>query len=148
MGVLEIQLSIINENQKTENQKTILEINYAYPYNVKYEYDPESNSYLRWRAGIKEMDKINGKQVSVGNVVVMKAKSRQIEGQYNDVDIEGSGEALYYSNGEEFRGWWQKNKSSINSKLYFYDENDEEMKFVLGKIWINIVEPSQKVEWK
>lgn len=137
-----------NPKSKISNSKQIMEVNYAYPYNVKYEYNPKTDSYLRWRAGLKEVDKLTGKQVEIQNMVIMRAKSRQIEGQYNDIDIEGTGEAVYYVSGKEVRGYWQKDKANPSSKLYFYDENDEEVKFAPGKIWVNVVRPDQKVNWK
>ncbi len=131
---------------KVQSSKSgILTIGYSYPYNVRYEYDSESNSYLRWRGGTKQIDKNNNKQLTAKVVVVMRAKSRQLEKDYNDLNIEGSGYAEVYQNGEVITGQWKKNGSS---KLYFLDEEGEEIKFVPGQIWIQIVEPHQKVSWE
>jgi len=121
----------------------IITIGYKYPYNVRYDYNPESNSYFRWRGGFKELDALNGEQVETKNVVVMRAASRQIGGGYNDVDILGEGEAVVYRNGEEVRGTWSKKEAE--DVLRFYDENSEEISFVPGKIWIEVVEPSTVV---
>jgi len=120
-----------------------LEINYKYPYNVRYEYDPEANAYLRWRGGLKEIDALYGEQVETRNVVLMRAPSRQIGGGYNDVDILGEGEAVVYKNGEEIRGTWSKKEAE--DVLRFYDESSEEIEFTPGTIWIEIVEPSTVV---
>jgi len=43
---------------------------------------------------------------------------------------------------------WRKNKNYSKSKLYFLDENSQEIQFVPGQIWIEIVEPGQDVSWK
>ena len=140
-----------NDNSKFKNdksQKLILAIGYPYPFNIKYEYNPETNSYKRWRGEKPEIDKINSKQVEVKNVVVMRAQSRQIEGQYNDVDIEGEGDLEVYQSGEMIKGKWRKNKSDKKSKLYFLNEQGEEIKFVPGKIWVEIVEPYQSVKYE
>jgi len=139
--------------QRTENseQRTVkvLEIGYSYPYNIKYQYNPETNSYLRWRTNKPEIDKNNSQQIEVKNIVVMRAFSRQIEGpDYNDLDIEGSGQCQVYQNGEVIPCTWRKNKNNSKSKLYFLDENSQEIKFVPGQIWIEIVEPGQDVSWK
>lgn len=141
----EMSAGVLEANKK---QKPALEIGYIYPYNIKYEYDFEHNDYLRWRGGTKEIDRLTGQQARVVNIVIMRAKSRQIEGQYNDVDVEGQGEAIYYFNGGEKKGYWQKDKSDIKSKLYFYDDNDQELKFAPGNIWIEIVEPYQKITYE
>lgn len=127
----------------------ILKIGYASPYNVEYRYDSEINSYFRWRAGAKEIDKNNNQQVEAKVVVVMRAYSRQIEGpEYNDLDIEGRGDCQVYQNGEVINCTWKKDKSNQPSKLYFLDKNGEEIPFVPGQIWIEIVEPGQKVSWE
>jgi len=135
------------KNQKSKI-KGVLKIDYPYPYNVRYEYEPETNSYLRWRSGRPEIDRLNAKQVEAKNVVIMRASSRQLEKEYNDVDIEGGGQALFYRNGEEIEGKWQKDKSIPTSKLYFYDASQKEVEFMPGAIWIEIVEPHQQVNWK
>lgn len=124
-----------------------VEVGFAGPYKVKYEYDAASNSYKRFWNGVQDKDYANDKSISTKNVVVMKAASRQIEGQYNDVDIEGEGELKVYRNGEEISGRWQKDKNNRNSKLYFFDSAGEEIKFVPGQIWVEIIEPYQEVKW-
>ena len=123
-----------------------LEVGYKYPYNVRYEYDPTTNAYVRWRGGFRELDALNGEQVETKNVVVMRAVSRQIGGGYNDVDILGEGKAVVYRNGEALSGVWKK--KSAKGMLRFYDENGEEISFVSGKIWIEVVEPSTVVVYK
>ena len=135
-------------NLEFGTEKRILKIGYPYPFNIKYEYNPEANFYKRWRGNKPEIDKINSKQVEVKNVVVMKAMSRQIEGQYNDVDIEGEGDLEVYQSGKMIKGKWRKNKSDKKSKLYFLNKRGEEIKFVPGKIWVEIVEPYQIVEYE
>lgn len=130
-------------------EKAVLTISYLASGKVRYDYSPDTNSYLRWRGNTKEIDKLTGKQVETKNVIVMRASSRQIEGQYNEVEIEGRGEAVVYRNGEEIQGIWEKDKNDPKSKLHFYlDEGRQEILFVPGSIWVQIVEPSQVVEWK
>jgi len=130
------------------DKKGILNILYSIPFNVRYEYNPETNSYLRWRGDEPEIDKLSGSQVEANNIVIMRAFSRQLEKDYNDVDVEGQGRAVVYRNGEEIKGTWEKDKSNPSSKLYFFDENGKEIEFIPGPIWIEIVEPYQKVEWR
>lgn len=122
-------------------------IGYPGSFKVEYEYSSDTNEYLRFKGGSREMDKDASRQVAAKNVVVMYTVSRQIEGQYNDMDIEGSGQAIVYQNGKEIKGTWSKDKNSLKSKLYFYAEDGQEIKFVPGQIWIQVVETSQKVDW-
>lgn len=129
------------------SKKGTLEVGFAGAYKVKYEYDPVSNSYARFWNGVEDKDFSSGKTIATKNVAVMKAASRQIEGQYNDVDIEGEGEVKVYRNGEEITGTWKKDKAKRDSKLHFLDSDGEEIKFVPGQIWVEIIEPYQEVKW-
>lgn len=131
----------------TQSFPGVLTIGYPYPFTVRYDYNPQTNGYFRTRGDTKEIDKLTNMQVEAKNVVIMRAVSRQIEGQYNDVDVEGSGEALVYRAGEEVKGTWSKDPQSSASKLYFFDEAGSEIEFTPGSIWIEIVEPYQIVKW-
>lgn len=140
----------LEESDSCANQKKFctLTIPYAGVYGVSYDYDFENNLYLRSRGGKVEIDKLDNKKVKAKNVVVMIAPSKQIEGQYNDIDVEGTGKAMIYQNGREIKGSWQKDELNKQSKLKFLNESGQEIIFTPGKIWIEIVDPTQKVEWK
>jgi hypothetical protein len=133
-----------------------LRVAYAGPFAAEYDYDKETNSYLRVWGKVADTDRNNGKRLAPKNVVVLFAKSGQIvEGeQYNNVQIgdpwyddTDSGEAHYYINGKESVGTWKKDKSKLESKLFFYDSNGQEIKFVPGQIWVDILEPGQSLKW-
>ncbi|MBI4837305.1 MAG: DUF3048 domain-containing protein [Candidatus Portnoybacteria bacterium] len=139
---------IKNPKSEIRNPKQgTLKINYNYPYNVEYRYDPEKNSYLRWRGGTPETDKINGQQIEAKNVVVIRTASEKLDDQYNNVEVEGGGEATIYRNGETIDGVWRKDKKDRKSKLYFFDEQGNEIEFVPGQIWVEIIEPGKSVVW-
>lgn len=132
-----------------------LRVGYAGDFAVEYDYDKETNSYLRSWGGEPDVDRNNGKRLAPKNIVVMMALSEQIEGQYNNVqlgdpwyDDGDSGEAFYYIDGKEIRGKWKKDKSRIDSKLLFMNENGEDIKFVPGQIWVEVLEPGQGLKWK
>ena len=125
-----------------------ISIEYPSVYKVDYNYDFEKNLYFRLKGNEPDKDKLTSEQISAKNVVIMFAASRQIEGQYNDMDIEGEGDAIVYQNGWEIKGKWKKDKSDMRSKLYFFNEAGEEIKFVPGKIWIQVVQTNQKVVWE
>ena len=78
----------------------------------------------------------------------MRAQSRPLEGQYNEVQVGGEGEAEYYLGGQRIEGKWSKDKSDIKSKLTFKDNNGQEVKFVPGPLWIEIAEPGTPVTWE
>ncbi len=125
-----------------------LSVGFPGEFQVRYDYDPSSNSYFRYRGGSKEIDKNNSQPIAAKNVVIMRAPSRQIEGQYNDVAVEGEGKAMVYRDGEEISATWKKNVKDQTSKLYFYDNSGQEIQFMPGQIWVEVVEPTQVVSWK
>lgn len=136
-------------------EKGHLRVGYAGDFAVEYDYDRETNSYLRSWGGEPDIDRNNQKRLAPKNIVVMMAKSEQIEGQYNNVqlgdpwyDVSDSGEAFYFIDGQRIVGKWKKDKSSISSKIQFLSNNGTEIKFVPGQIWVQILEPGQTLKWK
>jgi len=137
------------QDKSRETTSKVLRIGYSYPYNVSYQYEPTTNSYLRYRTNLEEIDKSNNQQIEAKNIVVMRAFSRQIqEPDYNDLDIEGRGECQVYQNGQVIPCTWWKSKNNLTSKLYFLDKDNQEIPFVPGQTWIAIVEPHQEVTWQ
>lgn len=134
-----------------------LRVGFAGVYGVNYTYDPKTNTYLRTWGGKEDTDRNNGQRIAPKNVVVLFATSRQIEGQYNDVDIEGEGEMHAYMDGQELSGKWIKEKKNCvinnelvcmtDSKLKFIKDDGTEVKFVPGQIWVEILEPGQTLKW-
>ncbi len=127
-------------------------------YYVEYRYDKEINSYLRFWAKKEDTDRNNGKRIAPKNVVVLIASQEMMlddnKSVYNNVqfgdpwyDESDSGEAFYYINGQEVRGKWKKDKARIDSKLLFLDQNGNEIKFVPGQIWVEVLEPGRMLKW-
>ena len=161
-----------------------LRVAFAKPWDVEYEYDKESNSYLRIWNDVEDFDRNNNERVAPKNIAVIFAISEQItnsqdyvgkglenpwadvedvkntgsesiSGRYNNVqigdpwyDTGDSGEAYYYMNGQEIKGSWKKDRSKIDSKLFFYDGSGQEIKFVPGQVWVEILEPGQRLRWE
>ncbi|OGI22106.1 MAG: hypothetical protein A2808_03720 [Candidatus Moranbacteria bacterium RIFCSPHIGHO2_01_FULL_55_24] len=131
-----------------------LRVAFAGPFAAEYDYDQESNSYKRIWGNVADVDRNTNERLAPKNVVVIMAQSEQIEGQYNNLqlgdpwyDHTDSGDAFYYMNGQEIRGTWKKDKSSIDSKLFFLDESGNEIAFVPGQIWVEVLEPGQSLRW-
>jgi hypothetical protein len=134
-----------------------LRVAFAGPFAAEYDYDRESNTYPRTWGGVADTDRNNKKRVAPKNVVVMMAQSSQvIDGeQYNNVqvgdpwyDTTDSGEAFFYMNGQEVKGSWKKDKARLESKLFFFDGSGQEIKFVPGQIWVEVLEPGQNLNWE
>jgi hypothetical protein len=130
---------------RTESDGARLIVGFPGEFRVEYQYNAAQNSYLRSRGGEKEIDKNNSKQAAAKNIAVMYAETKQIEGQYNDVKLEGQGKAEFYFDGGKTEGVWKKDSEA--SKLYFLDNSGAEIKFAPGNIWVEILQTNQKTEW-
>lgn len=106
-------------------------------FEVIWGYNKGSNSYFRSRANRPEIDKNTNKQVEAKNVVVMKTTWTPINKDYIRVTTVGSGSATVYKNGKAIHGTWKK--AHDKAKLYFYDKKNEEIKFVPGATWVEVV---------
>ena len=129
----------IREGSKIErnlnNLTGVVSINYPQPYNVNWSYDSTSDKYKRTRGGEPELDDNNGEQVRTDVVIVMHTTSKILNRDYVSVDVKSGGEAEFYQSGVRSGGYWE----NLGNNLKFYDNNRQEMKFVPGKIWIEIV---------
>ena len=146
------------EDQRIE--KGNLEIGYPKlsgdPLNVGYDYNKETNTYVRYWAEAKDTDRNNGNSITPKNIVVLLASDNNMEEDphYNNMELGDpwydnidSGEAYYYMNGQEIRGRWSKDKARIDSKLILTDSNGKNIEFVPGQIWVNVIYPNMKLDW-
>ncbi len=130
--------------EKNQNARNILNlvnsisIDYTSPFNVLWSYDENSDTYKRLRNGQPETDRNNGNQVSVSTVIVMKTTSSFTSKDYLTVVTAGNGDAVIYQNGVKIEGKWSKDPATLDSKLFFYDNDGKEIELAPGKIWVEI----------
>lgn len=110
-------------------------IDYESPYDVKWVYDADLAIYKRIRGGTAEIDENTGKQVETSIIVLMHTVSGVINLDYITVKTVGEGEAEFYQNGIRISGSWK----NIANDLKFYDTDGQEIKFIPGKMWIEII---------
>jgi len=129
-------------------------VGYPGPFAEEFMYSKDNNSYTRVWGGVLDTDRNNGKNVTPKNIVVMIADGATMESQYANFQVgdpwyddSDSGTAYFYMNGQEIQGTWKKDKSRLDSKLAFYDAEGNEIKFVPGQIWVNIIDPGIGFKW-
>ena len=123
----------------------------AAPYNVEWDYDAASNSYLRSEGGAPHIDMNTNKQIAVKNVILETAKRIDSTESYGSITkpislytITGSGQALIFQNGIVTKGTWKKDGSN---RTIYSDADGNEISFVAGETWIQLVESSSKITY-
>lgn len=119
-------------------------------FRVHYEYDPATNRYPRFWAGVKQLDGEDSAPVAPSSVAIMRASNEFAEGPggYNDVGIEGQGPLEIYQDGKVIKGTWKKNELDKKDPVHFLNEQGHPIIFVRGQIWVMAVEPSKSVTWE
>lgn len=136
-----------DEEDRTATEQTINIPYTAESYAVRYEYDSVANLYDRFNGGVEHVDQNTGEQITVKNIVVQFADTSLLEADTGRLDITlvGEGRALVFQEGQVVEGTWTKEEET--SRTRFYDENDQEVEFVPGNIWVNIVPSDNEVTY-
>lgn len=121
-------------------------------YNTTYQYDPETNTYLRFFAtgaphltyqcdpGLEQpgtkTECGEAIQVAPSAVVAMLVDQYTMrDGYHEQIDTIGSGTAYIFQNGTVIGGTWQKN--SQDEQIIFRDAEGNEVQFTPGQLWIS-----------
>lgn len=120
------------------------------PYNstfskVEYKYDRESGRNMRGTNGKPSTDKESGAELFANNIIIQYAKHGILEpgAGYREVEVFGSGKAMYFIGGKCFEGRWERANSK--SPTRFLDESGEEVRLMQGNLWVHIVPTNMKV---
>lgn len=123
-------------------------------FNVNYNYDAESNTYLRsYESGnphevyvcpeealgeVDPEDKCTLKQMAPAVVVAMMVEeSRASDNYHEDITAIGSGKAYVFQNGTAVEGTWTK--TSASDQIKFTDEKGNEIKLAPGQTFVSAV---------
>jgi hypothetical protein len=133
--------------EKSDSKNGKLYVGFGGIFATSWEYNKDDNTYTRYWANTKDVDRGNkDSEIKPKNIVVMRASSRQIEGQYNEVTIYGKGEGKIYQNGKEKNITWKK--EGFKDTLRFYGEDGQEILLVPGQTFIQVIEPGQNLKWE
>lgn len=120
-------------------------------YNPVYNYDAESNRYLRSHAyggAHYSVDK-NGKQTRNAPDVVIAAAVKTVSRAgtpYVDYTTTGSGEVTIFQNGDAVKGKWHR--ANNDAEFSFTDSTGKEILLNRGQVWISLYPENGKVKWK
>ncbi len=121
-------------------------INFKYPdFTVRWNYDIINNEYLRYLNGVIHKDE-EGREIKAKNIIIQKVKTEVIDEELRlKMETAGQGDAIVCLDGVCRSAQWRKNNFSSRTR-YYYEDNDEII-FNAGKIWIEIVRPELEIEY-
>ena len=103
------------------------------------EYDSTDKVYKKYQYGGPQLDANNGEQLAFKNVIVQKVAYSSMgtpEG-HQDLKLDGSGEAVYITDGKAVNITWTRESSSDQTKYYY--EDGTQVKMNPGKTYIAVV---------
>lgn len=108
-------------------------------YDVEWKYDASNNKYLRFNGGKEHLDLENKEQISAKNIAVVFVKEEgPVDKEHHMLyTVTGKGNTVIYQNGDVIEGTWEKIKAT--DRIKFFDSEGEEIKFVRGQIWIEVL---------
>lgn len=121
-------------NGTAANKVTLGFNSYSKPW---FEYNAESHKYLRFQYGGKHIDDSTGDQLAYTNIIVQFVKEWNIDKKgYQTIDVVGSGDGYYISEGAYIPIKWSK--SSVSDMTQYTTADGQPLSVNTGKTWISI----------
>lgn len=128
------------------NKLTLNMTNYTQPW---FEYDSANKVYKRFQYGAAQVDELTGEQLTFKNIIIQFAHYTSIDDHDRQlIDLVGSGDGYYVSDGVIVPITWTKSESSSITK---YETADgEELLLNPGKTYVTVFESDNKagVVWE
>jgi hypothetical protein len=123
-------------------------------FNVRYNYDPASNTYLRSFASGAAHDVYACPAGDIGEknpednckltqlapsvvVAIVVTEKRASDNYHEDITTVGSGDAYIFQNGSAIKGTWKK--PSVSEQIKFYDANGSEVSLAPGQTFVEAI---------
>ena len=143
------------DDAKTSKRGDVEKINLGFwnvfesDFAVEWNYNKETNSYVRTNGGELHIDKNTSKPLESKNIIIIFADESQANDGYPGghilYDIIGSGDGLVFQNGKAIEVTWKKLEAEDN--LRFYDEGNKEIEMVRGQVFVEILPVGNKVDY-
>lgn len=116
-------------------------------YNVDYNYDASSNSYIRKQGGENHLDREGGQIQPKVAIAIKVPMSLGFEDGYREqITTTGSGVAYIFQNGTVTEAVWSK--TDAKAKLEFKTADGKEVVLNRGQTWITALNQTRSVSWQ
>ncbi len=116
-------------------------------FDTVWQYNPQTNSYLRFQGGKPHKDRDTDKQISAKVVIIQFIKEEGPVDSLHHMFYHnlGQGQALVFQDGQVVKAHWSK--SDRQSRTIFTTNQGQEIKFNRGKIFIEGVPAGNQVNY-
>ena len=117
-------------------------------YNVRYDYDKATNSYIRYVGGKPHVDREGG-QIKPKVVIAIKVRTTLAmdDGWREQMDVNNTtGEAYIFQDGIMEKATWSK--GGQKDQLHFLNPEGKDIKLNPGQTWITATPTEQNVTWQ
>lgn len=124
----------------------------GYDYNVHYDYDPPSNTYMRSEGGaphvnlVSAADKTGARLHPKVVIALVMSYGLEADRHHSEYGDSGSGTAYIFQDGGVTLGTWEK--GSTTSQIAFKDPAGQPLKLDAGQTWLTLVGASNLVSYK
>ena len=116
----------------------------SHNYNVAYQYDQASNSYLRSEGGKPHMDATSNTQLSP-KILVVPIVIRTQDGIYSVYALNNGGKVLVFQNGTVIEGTWSK--AGRKAQFKFTGADGQPLKLAPGQTWVTLAATASDVSF-
>jgi len=125
---------------------------YMNDYTVRWQYDPQSNSYLRFNGSVEHRDLNTNQQLTAKNIVIQFMAMTVADDGYDEAGHgthtlygnKGTGTAVFLIDGKVMKGFWKK-KDRVSMTI-FTDDTGAEVKFNRGVTWVETLPIGQQLK--
>ena len=116
-------------------------------YDVRWDYDKQSNGYVRSNGGQKQIDPETNQAIQAKNIAIQFVEETGPidENMHMYYETIGEGPALIFQDGKVISGTWEK-KNRL-ARTLFYNDKAKEVQFNRGQIWIEVIPLGNKVTY-
>ena len=106
---------------------------------IRWEYDPKTNTYVRFQGGDEQVDALTSEPLRAKNVIVifMEEKALLDEKAHLLYETLGSGDAKIFLDGRAIEATWER--SGLSLRTLFFDSSQSEINFNRGQVWIEVL---------
>lgn len=116
-------------------------------YSVTYDYDTESDQWLRYLGGSAHVDAATNRQLRATTVIVQYVRSQVITGDTEgrlEFGMTGSGDAQVFTLGRALQAQWTK--GGRTAVTIFTDQDGQPLELPPGPVWVLIAPPGSRLD--